>query len=350
MKKILLSTVVASTLLLGAQSKYEITPMIGYVDTKEKVDLENHGVAGIAVSRELADKYVVDQLELGLLQSADVDYDNSSEDTKITQLFVNGVENYNITESVKLYALAGLGYEYIKNEEYNNDSDPFFNYGVGAAYVFENNFSLRADVRHLLKFDGDKNVLYTFGLGIPFGETAEKKVINEVVAEEVVKAEEVVTKEVQEKVKSTKEVLDSDNDGVVDSLDKCPTTDAGVHVDANGCEVFTVPVDLGIVFESNSAVIKSSDVSKFEKYATYLKTMPSSKVVIEAHTDSVGKANYNLDLSEKRAQSAKNQLISMGVAADRIEAIGYGETQPLVANDTAENRAHNRRVTAKIKN
>ncbi|MGB3751252.1 MAG: OmpA family protein [Arcobacteraceae bacterium] len=332
MKKIVLSSVLASTLLLSAQSKYEITPMIGYVDTKEKVDLENHGVAGIAVSRDLDKKYVVDQLELGLLQSGNIDYDNSSDDTKITQLFLNGVENYNITDSVKLYALAGLGYEYISNEEYKNDSDPFFNYGVGAAYVFENNFSLRADVRHLLKFDGDKNVLYTVGLGIPFGQKADKKVIEE--AEEI----------------AIVEVLDSDNDGVVDSLDKCPTTAAGVVVDTNGCEVLTVPADLGIVFETDSAKIKSSDIEKFEKYATYLKSDLDSKVVIEAHTDSVGNAHYNLGLSQKRAQSVMKKLVNMGIDANRIETIGYGETKPMVTNDTAENRAKNRRVTAKIKN
>jgi len=335
MKKIVLSSVLASTLLLSAQSKYEITPMIGYVDTKEKVDLENHGVAGIAVSRDLDEKYVVDQLELGLLQSENVTYDKSSETTKITQLFLNGVENYNITDSVKLYALAGLGYEYIRNEEFNNDSDPFFNYGVGAAYVFENNLSLRADVRHLLKFDGDKNVLYTFGLGIPFGQTTDTKVIEEV-------------KKVVPEVETVK-VLDSDNDGVVDSLDKCPTTAAGVTVDVNGCEVLTVPADLGIVFATDSAEIKSSDIEKFEKYATYLKSDLDSKVVIEAHTDSVGNAHYNLGLSQRRAQSAMKKLVTMGVDANRIETIGYGETQPMLANDTAENRAQNRRVTAKIK-
>lgn len=331
MKKIVLSTVLASTLLLSAQSQYEITPMIGYVDTKEKVDLENHGVAGIDVSRDLDKKYVVDQLELGLLQSLNVDYDNSSEDTKITQLFLNGVENYNITDSVKLYALAGLGYEYISNEEYKNDSDPFFNYGVGAAYVFENNFSLRADVRHLLKFDGDKNVLYTFGLGIPFGQKADKKVVEEA---EV----------------ATVEVLDSDNDGVIDSLDKCPTTAAGVAVDENGCELLSAPADLGIIFESDSAKIKSSDTEKIEEYVMYLEKVSTSKVIIEAHTDSVGNANYNLGLSQKRAQSVMKKLVDMGVDANRIETIGYGETQPLFTNDTAENRALNRRVTAKIKN
>lgn len=345
MKKIILSTVVASSILFASEAKYEIAPMFGYVDTKEKVDLDNHGVAGIAVSRDLADKYLVDQLELGLLQSGTVDYDNSAEDTKITRLFLNGVENYNITENVKLYALAGLGYEYISNEEYKNDSDPLFNYGVGAGYTFENNLSLRADVRHLLKFDGDKNVLYTLGLGIPFGETEKKEAPVQDKAEEI----EETIEEVQTQTTESNATLDSDNDGVIDSLDNCPTTTSGVVVDANGCEILSVPADLGIVFENDSDTIKSSDMTKFEKYATYLKTDLESKVVIEAHTDSVGNAHYNLGLSQRRAQSAKEKLVDLGVAANRIETIGYGETQPLVTNDTAENRAQNRRVTAKIK-
>ena len=172
MKRIILSTVLTSTLVIASNYKYEITPMIGYVDTKQHVDIKDHAVFGVGVSRNLDDS-IFSQLELGLLQSGNADYEDSSRDTKITQIFLNGVKDYKMNENIKLYALAGLGYERISDEEFNNESDPFFNYGVGAAYTFANDLSLKFDVRHLLKFDGDKNLLYTFGLAIPFGIKAE---------------------------------------------------------------------------------------------------------------------------------------------------------------------------------
>ena len=351
MKKILLSSALASTLLIASESKYEIAPMIGYVDTKQHVDLENHGVAGISILRNMDEDFKLDQLELGLLQSGSVDYENSVADTKITQIFLNGIKQYKLNDSFKLYALAGLGYERISNEEFHNESDPLFNYGVGAAYKFANDLSLKLDARHQLKFDGDKNILYTVGLAIPFGPSTTKTVETESVIEsEPLESDSLMASmPAEEEVVSSEAVmLDSDNDGVVDSLDKCPTTDAGVTVDANGCEVLDVPADLGIVFATDSAKIQTNDVRKFEKYANYLEKMPVSKILLEAHTDSIGNAQYNLELSHKRANSVKELLVSMGVDENRITTRGYGETKPLVSNDTAANRAQNRRVTAQI--
>ena len=350
MKKIIFSSLVATALLAG--NTYQITPMIGYVNTKDHVDIENHAVVGIGASRILNEDSMFSALEVGLLQSGDADYENNGGDTKITQIFYNAVKDYKINDSFKLSALAGLGFEYISNQRQGNESDPFFNYGVGAAYTFANNMALKLDVRHQLKFDGDKNIVTLLGLAIPFGEKTQKQV----------------------------EEIDSDNDGVVDSIDQCPTTKAGVVVDVNGCEIDSdndgvvdsmdnclstpegeavnekgcpivavpAPANLGIVFETNSAKIKSSDLAKFEKFVTYLEQVPTAKVILEAHTDSVGNAKYNLSLSQKRADSTKAQLVSMGIAQERITAIGYGETKPLVENNSAENMQKNRRVTATI--
>jgi len=351
MKKIILASAVAATALLAGNA-YEVTPMVGYVNTKDHVDIENHAVVGIGASRVLSEESMFNALEIGLLQSGNADYENNSGDTKITQIFYNAVKDYKLNDSFKLSALAGLGYEYISNQKLGNESDPFFNYGVGAAYTFANDMALKLDVRHQLKFDGDKNIVTLLGLAIPFGGKAKKEV-----------------------------ELDGDNDGVVDSMDRCPTSKAGVTVDANGCEIdsdndgvvdsmdncLTTPkgeavnekgcpivvavpasADLGILFETNSAKIKSSDMLKFEKFTNYLKNVPSAKVVLEAHTDSVGNAHYNLKLSQKRANSTKAQLVSMGISQERITAIGYGETKPLVENNSAENMQKNRRVTARI--
>jgi OOP family OmpA-OmpF porin len=67
-------------------------------------------------------------------------------------------------------------------------------------------------------------------------------------------------------------------------------------------------------------------------------------VVAEGHTDSIGSVSYNLKLSERRANSVRDYLITQGVPADRLEAKGFGKSQPVASNDTPEGRAMNRRV------
>ncbi len=360
MKKIIISTIALSSLLLASEYKYEITPMIGYVDTKEHVDLEDHKTAGVAVAINRDKDCKFDQIEIGLLQSINVDYENSLEDTDITQLFVNGIKAYSLNDKFKLYALAGLGYEYIDRNIAGNDSSALFNYGVGIKYAISDRMSLKLDARHQLKFDGDKNILYTFGLSIPFGEKALKKVEKKETIVELDSDNDGVidskdncpTTPVNTKVDDSgcAIILDGDNDGVIDSKDKCLTTPVGAKVDNSGCKILNKPENLGVVFETNSAKIKSSDISKFKKYVEYLNLVPDAIIIIEAHTDSLGNAEYNLKLSQKRANSAKVLLVKMGISESRIEAKGYGESKPKVSNDTAKNRQINRRVTARIAN
>ena len=360
MKKIILSTIALSVLAVANEYKYEVTPMVGYVDTKKHVDLKNHKVAGVSVSINKGDDCKFDQIELGILQTInDADYENSTNDTSITRAFVNGIKEYALNDKFKLYALAGLGYEHINTNLNNNDSDPFFNYGIGAKYKVYEDISLKFDVRHLLKFDGDKNVMYTLGLAIPFGQKAAKVVNldndNDGVLNE---NDNCPNTKVGVEVGSTGcEILveidkDFDNDGVMDSVDSCLNTKAGAKVDKTGCEVvekvMIKPADLGVLFDTNSAEIRSYELEQFNKYVQYLSTMPNSKLVIEGHTDSIGSTKYNLELSQKRAQSVKSQFVKMGVDVNKIETIGYGESKPAVDNKTKENRQINRRVTAKI--
>ncbi|VAY87499.1 Preprotein translocase subunit SecG (TC 3.A.5.1.1) [hydrothermal vent metagenome] len=141
---------------------------------------------------------------------------------------------------------------------------------------------------------------------------------------------------------------DSDSDGIYDKDDKCPNTILSAKVDKYGCQIFEEPVNLDITFENNSNTITKDDSSKFKAYANYLHHNKSAKIIIEAHTDNTGEKALNLELSKKRANSAKNILIKLGVDSNRIQTIGYGEAKPLVSNDSQENRKLNRRVTARI--
>lgn len=144
---------------------------------------------------------------------------------------------------------------------------------------------------------------------------------------------------------------DNDGDGVPNDKDKCPNTKKGTKVDANGCPEIseTVKADVldiatKIYFETNSDVIKAESHSSLDKLVKYLEMFPGIKIAVEGHTDNVGEANYNLELSQRRANSVKNYLVSKGVDASRITSEGFGQTKPKATNETEEGRALNRRV------
>jgi len=136
--------------------------------------------------------------------------------------------------------------------------------------------------------------------------------------------------------------LDSDGDGVVDRKDRCPGTPAGVKVDRNGC---AEPVVLkGVNFEHDSAVLTAHAKMVLKHVAKSLKNRPDIKVTVAGHTDSNGSAAYNKMLSQRRADSVRRHLASMGVKAANLKAKGFGEEKPIAPNNTRAGRAENRRV------
>ena len=84
------------------------------------------------------------------------------------------------------------------------------------------------------------------------------------------------------------------------------------------------------------------------KLAAILKEYPETNVVVAGHTDSVGKDEYNLGLSQRRAQAVTNYFKSKGLAANRFTTKWYGEKNPVASNDTPDGRAKNRRVNVVI--
>lgn len=141
---------------------------------------------------------------------------------------------------------------------------------------------------------------------------------------------------------------DADNDGVPNDADRCPDTPAGAQVDAIGCVVAQTMVLRGVHFENDSAVLTSESRGILDGVSDSLKSQPNVRVEIGGHTDSVGNDTYNDNLSQQRAESVRQYLISRGVEASRMVAMGYGEFKPIASNEDADGRAQNRRVEFKL--
>lgn len=110
-----------------------------------------------------------------------------------------------------------------------------------------------------------------------------------------------------------------------------------------------VTMSNAILFDVNSTALKPASQSTLVQMADVMVRYPDSDIIVAGHTDSTGSERYNQDLSERRATAVRNYLITKGVAAGRITAIGFGETMPVASNDTASGREQNRRVEVEIK-
>ncbi|MDH5337546.1 MAG: OmpA family protein, partial [Nitrospira sp.] len=106
--------------------------------------------------------------------------------------------------------------------------------------------------------------------------------------------------------------------------------------------VVTLPGN--IFFNVNKADVKPAMQMQLTKIAKALAAVPDQNLLIEGHTDSVGSNEYNQSLSESRAQSVQTILLAGGIAAERMDIKGYGESKPIADNDTPSGQAQNRRV------
>lgn len=107
-------------------------------------------------------------------------------------------------------------------------------------------------------------------------------------------------------------------------------------------EPVTLSSEVNFAFDS-SELTRQAEVT-LDEVARRLREHTDVRVRIEGHTDSVGSAQYNQGLSERRADSVRDYLMSQGISGERIMAVGYGEQRPVATNDTDEGRALNRRV------
>jgi len=265
--------------------------------------------------------------------NVETDNNNGPGDADLKYFRVGG--NYHLTPrgAWQPYLSAGLGYWRLKESLNLQDTDEAaFDLGVGVKRFIGENFFFRGDAK-LLRVTEIETWDQTLSLSLGYAFGPKPRAV--VAPPPVVAADP-----------------DSDGDGVPDSRDRCPDTPRALAVDADGCPILDssmVSQRLLVNFDFDQAVIKPEFFDEIEAFAQFMRTYANTNAAIEGHTDSIGTEAYNQDLSERRAIAIVDRLINThGIAASRLTAVGYGESRPLVANDTPANRSTNRRIMAEI--
>ena len=150
---------------------------------------------------------------------------------------------------------------------------------------------------------------------------------------------------------------DTDGDGILDKDDKCPN-EVGT-VANNGCPEVKPTEEVmetlnsysrSILFNSGRATFQKQTDQVLQSMVAIFKEYPRANFSLEGHTDSDGSKSMNQALSDRRANAVRDYLIANGIAADRLTATGFGESNPIASNRTSAGKKENRRVEVKLKN
>lgn len=382
-----ITLMIAGALALSAQvsmaavkaGEMSLSPMIGgfVFDSKEKVD-RNALVGGLRAGYNFTQNIGVEALfDYANTQTRNI-YGNKDAD-----MYRYGAEAlYNFFPDSRFvpHVAVGAGAMNLKGGGLSNKAKTMLDAGFGAKYFLTDSVALRGDVRYIPVKDArwNSDFEYLVGLYIPFGGTkaaakpVEPAPVEPAPAPVAKPAEPAPVAKPVEPAPVVKPVepapvpappVDSDRDGVIDPLDKCPDTPAGTKVDANGCPVpvevaqpktsaaaehfCSKPAVLNIKFDTNKSVVKPEYAAELKTLSDFLKEFPQAKGEISGYTDSVGSKAVNLKLSQARAESVRTYIINnFGIDGSRITAKGYGPDKPIASNKTAVGKAKNRRIEA----
>ncbi len=321
----------------------EISVLVGYIEPDDKRSSEYGSNVRATYGLRLNEYWWIEpNFSFGVIETDDTRFTDNYQQTLGVDLTYRFFGNADFSP----FAIIGGGAS--RNDVARNQAREFGGYGnVGlgllSSELADSGLRLRAEARYLYDTfdDGRQDFHIAAGITVPIGGTRTK------VVERIEYVEKPVIVE--------KEVLvgpsDSDGDGVVDGVDKCPDTVAGLEVDGAGCvktdEAQNVVLK-GVTFEVNSDRLTANAKEILATTAEGLKGQGNLKVEIAGHTDSVGSAEYNQALSKKRAESVRDYLLNLGVAPDQLTARGYGESRPLRSNETPAGRERNRRVEINV--
>lgn len=335
-----------------------ITPSIGYYFHKAESNRKDSPYGAVALGYQFDSPWV---LELSYLRN-ETELETSGNNLDLEQLRLDALYRFQPGRNTQPYFLIGGGHQRVTTNQSHDNS--LVNVGAGVKVAFNDVVNLRTEVR-LINDTDNEMTSYTASIGLQLllgGRKSPPPPPAPVVVEQVYSDSDGdgVPDEYDQcpgtppgvEVDEVGCPLDDDGDGVPNYRDRCPDTTPGAVVDEHGCYVKiteTKEQTLNVRFGNNSAEIPPSDYGEIRAVADFMRQYPLTDVEIAGHTDDRGPLSLNDRLSQERADAVARILVEFfGIDTDRVNAVGYGPSRPLVDNDTAENRAINRRVTATV--
>ena len=308
----------------------EIYLGVEYTDWDNDRDLDNEVGGALGFSIPVSELWSIE----GWYSRTDTESDISNIDILAETFSINGLRYFNDEQNqTRPFFTVGASHTQFDPDHSKNLHDNSLDLGFGVKHFFNNNLVLRGDIiaRAFEDQDNDFGVdpVARISIGYSFGKKSSRP----------------VAAPVQPR-------LDSDNDGVYDDQDQCSGTQANLKVDEKGCKMMlteTISIDLSVQFPNDSAEVSEQYLSEIGQVAEFLNSYSGTQVEVKGYTDSRGSADYNQQLSERRAKAVANILVEkFGIDASRVAATGLGENDPIADNSTAEGRAENRRVVAEV--
>ncbi|MEZ8004030.1 MAG: OmpA family protein [Pseudomonadales bacterium] len=339
----------AGSLAAKEEPGITVSPMIGYTWLGDGVEDTDHWSLGLG--------YQFDSpwaIEL-VYADAETDFEKLAGDVDFTRWHVDGLYHLNTWGDVRPYLSFGVGEGDYDFSSLSSESNTLFNVGAGVKYAFAKNTAVRADLK-MFEGDGFEPAQAAFAVGIHH--VFARSIGNTVIAPTPLDSDQDgVYDDVDQCPGTVMGIMvdglgcekDDDKDGVLNSVDECPdTTNTKAKIDSKGCYVRlmeTVAIELDVEFDFDSSKSRAEHQSEVKRVSDFMQMYPDTMVVIEGHTDSRGDEDYNMALSQDRAETIASMLVNeFGISVDRVKAVGVGEGRPLAPNDTAEGRQINRRV------
>ena len=324
MKKYLLLFLVPALLLAmltGAEAgvtaeSFSVSPYLGGYSFLGREHLETRPVYGVRAGYNFTSHLGVEAVMAYIRTEESDDGFNPGGDVDALNYHLDLLYHFMPKGPLVPYLAMGYGWQ---SRYYPGDFEtthPAFNYGVGAKYFLTQAMALRGDLRHVVMSRSDHtyhDLEYSVGLDFMFGQP-----------------------------KPAAAAAQPGEPGEEGPVEQAP----GGEPTAGH---FKYCITLHGEFDIDRALIRREYRDEIAQVGDFLKKYPTTTAVIEGHTDNVGDAQYNLELSKRRAEAVVNYLVeSYGIDRSRLSAKGYGMTRPVADNGTNEGKQQNRRMEAII--
>jgi OmpA-OmpF porin, OOP family len=324
--------------------RWSITPSVGINLTDSKRRSDDGYVLGLGLGRFISPRF---HIEFDVNYS-EFDQDGGGDWSTLDSGVTGRLFFANLDGRVRPYALAGLRSIKHDRDGARDGRDAGAHLGLGVLAPINDRLSFRGEA--IYRYDTDDQSIVTeddysdwllmAGLSLSIGEASGPS--------EPPPSEDPPPPPTEDPPPPPpEECVDADGDGVCDDRDNCLNSTPGAMVDRNGCEVAEV-IDLrGVNFDFDKCNLRPDAVEILNNAVGVLKSN-ELRVSVEGHTDAVGTDAYNQTLSECRAKVVYDYLLDNGVESGKVTGhVGFGESQPIDTNETAEGRARNRRTELK---